>query len=487
MKVESQNNFLRILLSAFLMATFFIGVQAIFNAPSARADAICAGSGACLGTVAGNIVSGGGGGGNGSVFGPGGGGGGPAAVGSGGQVSAPAIPVVPQPAGGGAFGAYAYELRVTMVTGVAACPAKVINGFTVPSKGAILAERRDFVQWNTSANGYYPGYGGWYQVSLTCIYPPVSSNIITRTCIISYNASVDRMANSRLGWAGGVGSSSGTLGSVSALEANGAGGCRTNASVALDYNPPNGQNGWGQYQARSSIQQVTCQFTTTSFDGAINNIGKCGGVSSVPGSTGRMTIWCDGFVNYWVNKKWTGTDCQDGNNARLTCTIPTPAKFNGYTGNVQALRDGKDGTLLWGTPQVVGGWGMTNWKSSTVINAGSTPRNTAAGDNDKSQQLFNSSIAFNSNANGFVAGQNLDQKLAFYKAGDSGAPFSMTRNYRYDAWFTSVYTMVRSIDLRTGNIGIATSYENTFAVNNSCGPQNSPNIDVIRAIGDTVG
>lgn len=483
MRVSIENNFVRIVLSVLMLSAFFIGLQTVFNADPAHAGDTCGSTGACLGTVASVSV---GGGSSGSL------GGAPASVGAGGVVTAPSIPNAfkppLEPGHHYATTAKAYELRVYMTVGVIACPVKTVNGFQVRANGVVVTERRNFSNW-TQGGGvtWYPAYTGWFQVSATCVYPPVSSSVITRTCILSYTATVDRMDNSYLRWGPGVGSSNGTVGSIGALEADGAGACQQNARVALAYNPPNGQNGWGQYQANSRITQVTCRFTTTSFNGSIDNIGKCATPFNVNGSTARMTIWCDGFVNYWVNKSWTGTDCQNGNNARLTCTIPTPAKFNGYAGNVQALRDGKDGSLVWGTPQVAGGWGMTNWRSSTVINAGSSPRNTGVGDNDKAQQMFNSSIAFNTSANGFVAGQNLDQKLAFYKAGDAGAPFSMTRNYKYDAWFTSMYTTIRSIDLRSGNIGIASSTENTFAKNNSCGPQLSPHIDVIRAIGDTVG
>lgn len=485
MKITSiENNFIRVLLSAFLVSIFMLGIQTAFNAPSAHADVTCGSTGACLGTVA-QVSVGGGGGNNGGFFGGGNsGGGGPVAVGSGGQVSAPSIPVIGQPGGGGTFGAYAYELRVYLTTGVMSCPVKNVNGFDIRATGAVVTERRDFSSWGTTSNGYYPIYGGWYQTSVTCVYPPVSSSVITKTCILSYNAAVDRMANSRLGAANGVGSSSGTVGSVSDLEATGAGACQQNARVALAYNPPNGQNGWGQYQAKSNINQVTCRFTSTSFNGSIDNIGKCGAPTTVPGSTARMTIWCDGFTNSWVNKDWTGSDCQNSGSHPLTCTIPSPATYNGFAGTVQALRDGKDGTLLWGTPNVAGGWGMTNWRSSTVVNSGSTPRNTAVGDNNATQQMFKSSVPFGS---GMIAGQNLDQKIAYYKAGDSGAPFSMTRKYLYDSWFTSSHTEIRSIDLRSGNIGIASYNESTFAVDNKCGPQVSPNIDVIRAIGDTVG
>lgn len=487
MKITLENNFLRVLLSALMMSIFFIGVQSAFNAPSAHADTTCGSTGACLGTVA-QVSVGGASSGSGGFFG--GGSPGPAAVGGGGVVTAPSIPTVPRPgnipANHNLAGPNkAYELRVYLTTGVIPCPVKNVNGFDIRATGVVVTERRNFTGYQQGgATTWYSTYSGWYVVSNTCVYPPVSSNVITRTCIISYNAAVDRMANSRLGAAPGVGSSSGTVGSVADLEANGATNCKQNANVALAYNPPNGQNGWGQYQATSRINQVSCRFTTTTFNGAIDNLGDCGGITTVSGTTARMTVWCDGYAKGWLNKDWTGSDCQNGSRAQLTCTIPTAAKFNGYATNVQALRDGKDGTLLWGTPNVAGGWGMTNWKSSTVINAGSTPRNTAVGDNNTTQQMFRSSVPFGS---AMIPGQNLDQKLAFYKAGDGGAPFSMTRNYRYDAWFTSIHTEIRSIDLRSGNIGIAQYSENTFAVNNKCGPQVSPRIDVIRAIGDNVG
>lgn len=483
MKVSLENNFTRIILSVLMLSAFFIGLQTVFNAPSAHASDTCGSTGACLGTVAAVSV-----GSSGTSIG--GGGSGPASVGSGGVVSAPSIPNAYKPPLSPGYtysgSAKIYEIRVYMTVGVMACPVKNVNGFEIRANGAVVTERRNFAGWQSTLGGtvFYPAWTSWNFVSSTCVYPPVSSNVITRTCILSYNATVDRMANSRLGAAGGVGSSNGTVGSVAQLESDGAGACQQNARVALAYNPPNGQNGWGQYQARSNINQVTCRFTTTTFNGSIDNIGKCGAPTTVPGSTARMTIWCDGFTNSWVNKDWTGSDCQNSGSHPLTCTIPTSAKYNGFGGNVQALRDGKDGTLLWGTPQIAGGWGMTNWRSSTVVNNGSTPRNTAVGDNNANQQMFKSSVPFGA---GMIAGQNLDQKIAFYKAGDSGAPFSMTRRYLYDAWFTSSHTEIRSIDLRSGNIGIASYNEQTFAVNNKCGPQVSPNIDVIRAIGDTVG
>lgn len=481
MTVSLENKFLRIILSSFLLAIFMIGLQTTFNTPAAHANT-CGSTGACLGTVAQTVVSGGGTGGIGPITGPGAGSG-PASVGPGGTVTAPSIPMVGSPGGGGTFGAYAYEMKVYMTTGVVFCPTKNINGFDVPSSGVVVAERRDLVGWTPTGNGYMPNYGGWYIVSTTCVYPPVSSAVVTRTCIIGYDATVDRMANSRLGAAGGVGSSAGTISSAAQLEADGEAACETQARVALSYNPPNGQNGWGQYQATSRIQQITCRFTTTSFNGNVDRLGDCGAVSSVPGTTARMTVWCDGYDEGWLMKDWTGSDCQNTNPGRLVCTIPTPAKYNGFAGNVQALRDGKEGTVLWGTPQVQGGWGMTNWRSSTVVNDGSSPRNTAISDNSEGRQLFASSIPFTSH---MIGGQNLDQKLSFYTAGDAGSPFSMTRNYLYDSWFTSIHTEIRSIDLRSGNVGVSEYAESTFAVDNKCGPQVSPRIDVIRAIGDNI-
>lgn len=467
MKVLNVTQIFKLLLASFMLVGLFLVVQVSSpqdRLPSAHAaELTCSGQGACIGTVVATVTGGGGGGIN--VGGSGGG-----------SATPPPVPKTQNPTTGLWWDNYRIRTQWQGALSPFNCPPKTINGAQYSFVGYLIVWKSDLYKFPVF------GYGAEYVASSTCIYPQVSSTSANNTCILDYTATIDRLAQSRLGAANGVGSNSGTIASIADLEANGSGNCRNQHNAGLAYNPPNGQDGWGQYRASSRMNQVTCNFVTTTFDGASKETGTCGNPSPVNGSVGQLTIWCDGYAQAWIIKDWTGSDCQNGSNARLSCTIPNPATYNGYATNPQALRDGKDGTVLWGTPQVVGGWGMTNWKSSTVINAGSSPRNNS-GDNNDSQQLFKSSIPF---GGGMIAGQNLDQKLAFYTAGDSGSPFSMTRNYRYDAWFQSVYTSIRSIDLRSGNISVSTSYQNTFAVDNKCGPQASPRIDVIRAIGDNI-
>lgn len=472
MKTISLFQATRVFFAAFMLASLFLVFQVSSSQsqlPSAQAaEVTCSGQAVCIGTVA-RTVTGGGGWGAPIFTTPG------SPVGS---APAPQVPQVTNPLTGQSLPAWEtnFVYRAWQIP-MLACAPKTLNGVSYQARGVIYEYRRNLI-----TSGMF-GYGQWIVVNSTCVYPEVTNTQTSRTCIIDYTARIDRLGQSWLGAANGVGSTSGTKGNVGDLESNGAANCTEETNVAFSYNPPNGQDGWGQYRSTSSIRQVTCNFVTTTFDGASETKGKCGPLQTVQGSQGRLTIWCDGAVNEWVIKDWTGSDCQNGSRARLNCTIPDPAKYNGYAGNVQGIRDGADGTVLWGTPQVQGGWGMANWRSSTVINAGSTPRNTAVNDNSNDRQLFKSSVPFSSH---MIAGQNLNQKLAFYTAGDAGSPFSMTRNYLYDSWFTSIHTEVRSIDLKSGNIGLASYTENTYAVDNKCGPQVSPRIDVIRAIGDTV-
>lgn len=361
------------------------------------------------------------------------------------------------------------------------CGPITIAGIKVESVGSVIHEKSYYN--NHGDNADWP-YSGWHITGSTCVYPDVSSNVVEYTCLLSYTARIDRLAQSWLGAANGIGSTSGIITNVGDLEgSNGSQWCKQTASVAFDYNPPSGQNGWGQYRATSNIKQARCKFLTTVFEGVATTTGKCSPLGDVQGTVGKITVWCDGYSNSWVTKDWTGTDCKNSVNHPLVCKIPTPATYNGYSGNVQGIRDGENSLVKWGTPQVIGGWGMTNWRSSTVVNAGSTPRSTAVNDNSKNQQLFASSLNF---SNGMTAGQNLNQQLAFYSAGDSGSPFSMTRNYMYDTWFKASHTTIRGLDLQTGAIHVSSYDEAAFAKNNRCGPQTSPRIDVIRAIGDTV-
>lgn len=500
MKAIIENTFIRLFVCALMLTSVFTVLQVSNSSmlSSAKADLGCGGIAVCLGTEAGVAVGGGSGGnvgiGGGNTGGSGGGSGtSPVTVGPGGVAQAPQIPTLQNPKSSNEF-AKAYRIRVTFNAG-SPCTTKTINGFQVKSTGSIETERSDLIDWDNpqtggaTDNGAYTGqpiYSGWYHIKTTCVYPPPPQVVGTNmTCLISYNATVDRLAQSYSG-AGRVRSTSGTLSSKAKIEAEGKPACIQNKRVGLNYNPPAGQPGWGQYTARSSIRQVTCNFATTTFDGRVDQIGKCGNPVVVPGTTSNMTIWCNGFSRALLVKDWTGSDCQNTSNARLNCVIPTAATYAGYTGNVQGLRDGNDKAVRWGTPRVTGTGASnattSNWRSSTVINAGSTPRNKS-GDNNKSSQVFASSIPFSS---AMTPGQNLTQNLRFYTAGSAGSPFSMTRNYRFDATFNSMHTTIQSLDLKTGNVGVTNSVTRITARNNKCGPQTSPRIDVVRAIGDNV-
>lgn len=503
MKTIIESSFIKLFVCALMLTSLFTVLQlsntSLVN--HANADLGCSGSVICVGTEAGVIV--GGGASNNTGFtkpGAGGGGGGigtgpvaPVTVGPGGVVRESIIPRTENRQRPGEF-APLYVYRVTFVKS-SPCTDKVINGFTVKSTGVVWTERKDFIKWKNpktggaNDNAAYTGqpiYGNWYDVSSTCVYPPPPQIVGTNmTCLISYSASVNRLSQSYSG-AAQVRSTSGTLSSKAKIEAGGKPACIQNKRVGLNYNPPAGQKGWGQYTARSSIRQVTCNFATTTFDGKVDQIGKCGNPVVVPGTTSNMTIWCNGFSRALLIKDWTGSDCQNTSNARLNCVIPSAATYAGFAGSVQGLRDGKDQLVRWGAPRVTGTGASnattSNWRSSTVVNAGSTPRNNS-GDNNKSKQLFASSIPFSKS---MTSGQNLNQNLRFYTAGSVGSPFSMTRNYRFDATFNSMHTTIQSIDLKTGNIGVTNSVTRITARDNKCGPQQSPKIDVVRAIGDSV-
>lgn len=488
MQTISNLSFRKIAVFVMAFTVLVTGFQWSTFETQANANVQCAGQSVCLGTVAGIVVGGGSGGGD-------LGGGGPVSVGPGGRVEAPSIPI--RYSKDGQFSAQSYQLRVEFVGPGQRldllCWPKEINGFMVKAAGYVVTWRHDalFLPYaDDSEDGW--GYNIIYDeegvpISSTCVYPQMNSVTIHKSCILGYNASIDRMAQSRLGAANGIASKSESLTSIQALEEGGIDNCVDNKQISFFYDPPAGQNAWGQYRATSRIDWATCKFTTTSFDGVEDRIGDCNNQYSAPGTEGRITLWCDGAANGWILKSWTGVDCINEGATQMKCEINEPAKYNGYAGNVQALRDGNDGTLQWANPTIRGGWGDTNWRSSTFINAGSTPRKAGVGDNDASKQLFRSSIPFSSNQFGMISGKNLDQKLAFYTAGDSGAPFKMTRNYLFDGWSNTRHVEFRGYNIKTGQIVTSSYLVPTFSVNNACGPQQSPNISVIRAIGDKVG
>jgi hypothetical protein len=359
------------------------------------------------------------------------------------------------------------------------CPAKQVNGFTINYVGIYNVTVYDFAGWIGQ------GSASWSVTKTSvCIYPPdpVIDNT-TYNCIISWNAHVDRSINSYSGRASGVASTSGTT-----TFANGGmkdpSSCETSKSAALNYVPPTGQPGWGQYSADSSIIYVSCTKASTSFGGAVTSLIKCGGAQTKNSPTTYLTVWCGGYSPSLLNMKWSGEDCYSAGVA--TCTAPSGTSFNGFTGNVQALRDGNDGIVKWANPVFSGNVRSVNsWRVKTTINNGSTPYNSSVSANDKSSQLFRSDQSFGS----WIAG-NLNtlqqQKLAFYTSGSSGSPFSMTRNYLYNAQFLTHDVIMNQIDLLTGRISASTVNHWNTVVNSSCGPQSSPSINAVRAIGDVL-
>lgn len=493
MKITLIHRYLGFIVSSFLLAgllTFSQFALPNLTPPAEAAGSVnCGSTGDCIGITQNMIV---GGGGSGMQAGPGG----PVNSGSGGTSSPPAQAYGCDPRDRTfCYPTPQYRNRfvpagVTGQTILTCNPITDPTGIQRKAVGVMFVDEMKVLGWPSdfipnyqdltySQKLQYTVLSGWKRVGEGfCVYPPPTVLLEANAyCILSYDASIDRLKNSFSG-AGRVNSKSGVIQNVAAIESNGS--CDRTVNVGLGYNPPSGQAGWGQYQANARVSFVYCNFAVTSYDGNRIQKGKCGGTQNVNVGPKYFTLWCNGYSNSLVLKDWTGSDCQGG---RLTCSIPTPAKYNGFANSAQALRDGKDGTLLWGTPQVVGGWGMTNWKSSTVINSGSSPRKSSVGDNNTTEQLFKSSVPFGSS---MIPGQNLDQKIAFYTAGDAGSPFSMTRNYLYDSWFTASHTEVSAINLKTGALTMRSYDENVFSVKNKCGPQVSPNIDVIRAIGDTI-
>jgi hypothetical protein len=371
----------------------------------------------------------------------------------------------------------AFKDRVRQGAGTS-CPAKNINGFTIVAEGRIQTD----LQRLTYVDEFNRKFWGAVETTIVCVYPPGPSQSETNIrCIIGYNAYFDRNANSYLGFAARVKTVGNTVSSASDIIANPA-SCKRSVTASLNYNPPTNRNAWGQYTATSTIQAITCSFATTSFNGASTSLAKCGGAYNVAGTTSRLTIWCGGYAPGHLNKSWSADDCY--NTGRYNCTIPNNATYNGRTGLVQGMRDGQNSLLQWGTPTPTGGVrAVKNWESLTTINSNSTPYAHSFGENDRSKQLFYSdNVKFGSWQNG----SNLSQNLAFYTAGNSGAPFSMTRLYRYDAEFLTSSAIIGSYDIVTGAITTTPTSVWVPDTDVSCGPQGSPRIEVIRAIGDSV-
>lgn len=360
------------------------------------------------------------------------------------------------------------------------CGVKSVNGFEIPPEGVVVAVPWRLTGFTSAGLPYYEQQA----TTFTCVY---SSSAIVQSpiqnCILSYTAGIDRTANSRLGTAARVKSDSQTIATTASIIDN-PDNCKTTYKANTNYNPPTNQNAWGQYVATSNISYAECRKATTTFGGKSTVLAKCDAPKNKPGVKGYLTIWCGGFTPALIQKSWSASDCYSL--GLYSCSIPTPATYNSLSGTVQGIRDGKNSTLQWGTPQLSSGIrNSSNWKTKTDIVGGSTPYNASYGANDKNKQLFFSdNVTFGTWMGG---GQRLSQNLAFYTAGNTGSPFSMVREYKYDAQFLTKTTHIGSYDITTGAILASAGQAWTSDYNVPCGPQGSPKINVIRAIGDKVG
>ena len=486
MLIANRNfRFISLFLSVFLVLTGVTFLQLV-SSPPAHAAGECASTGACQAistTIA--LQNAGSGGGSGNL----GGGTPPTSGGGGGSVSPPVVKVVCDPKRAN-WCAPVYVTRSTFYgmgknwAGTPMnCGPRMVSGIKVNAVGYTLVEKKDFVRFGNIASPDGAYYTRWYTIGNICNYPPnptiTGTNI---TCILSYTANIDRLANSYLGYGGRVDSRSQSVSSLASLESNPA-GCKSSMTANFGTNIGNSQAEYGWYQATSSVALARCTFGYTTFNGSTTRSGGCANAGTVAGSVGKLTVYCGPAIRGWVQLDWTGKDCY---NTGPKCTVPNNSKFNGFTGNVQALRDGNDNSMAWSNPVFTAGIsGAGNWRAKTDVKAGSTPYKDGVSVNDKANQMFRSNQSFGTWNGGSLAVLQ-DQKLAFYTSGSTGSPFKMTRNYLFDANFTTVSTTINGYNIMTGALSIGSSSTTVYLRNNPCGPQSSPNINAVRAIGDVL-
>lgn len=479
MLIANKNfRFTSLLLAVFLVLTGITFLQVAYSTP-AHASTSCAGSGNCQ-AISTNIALGH------SASASGG-----ALTNTGTTASAapPVIPWVCAPFDRTKCG-YQYKVRSTFYsmgsnwsgTPLANCSPKTVNGIKVNPVGYTHVERSDLVGF---INPFYPkqvSYSGWYTLSNVCNFPPDPTNVQRNVkCILSYNAYIDRLSNS-YGGAAGISNKSQTVSSLASLESTPA-TCQKSINASFGVNIGHTQADYGWYQATSKVTWANCDFGTITFNGVSTRTGGCTNAGMLDGSVGKLTVYCGPAIRGWVQLDWTGKDCYK---TGPSCSVPNTSKFNGYMGNVQALRDGNDNTMAWANPVFTAGIsGAGNWRTKTDVNAGSTPFKDGTGVNDKANQMFRSNQSFGTWNGGSLATLQ-DQKLAFYTSGSTGAPFKMTRNYLFDANFTTVATTITGYNVTTGAISTGSSSTTVYLRNNPCGPQSSPSINAVRAIGDVL-
>lgn len=490
MLVANKNSrFISLFLAVFLILTGITFLQLTSSAPAHADEASCASNGACQAistAVALHATDVGGG-----FLSPGSSA--PISSGGGGTASPPAVPTRcdTSPSSPSNWCAPDYVTRATFYAMSSSwsgtplfCGVKTINGIKVHPVGYTLVEKKDFISFGNVAQPDGAYYTSWYTISTVCNYPPDPT--ITNTnaqCILSYNANISRLSNSYAG-AAGISNKSQTISTLASLESNPS-GCRSSITANFGVNIGHKQADYGQYKATSSVQWATCTFGSTTFNGTTTRSGGCRNGGTKAGSVGKLTVYCGPAIHAWVQLDWTGKDCYS---TGPKCTVPNTSKFNTFTGNVQALRDGNDNTMAWANPVFTAGIsGAGNWKTKTDVKPNSTPYKSGVGVNDKTNQMFRSNQSFGAwETRGGALAPLQNQKIAFYTSGSTGSPFGMTRNYLFDANFRTVSTTINGYNVTTGAISTGSSSTTVYLRNNPCGPQSSPSINAVRAIGDVI-
>ncbi len=365
------------------------------------------------------------------------------------------------------------------------CPTKTINGFTVHPKG-VIETRKSLLQYGLYQGKVYWTYIG-NLVNYTCVYPKSASLGTTKAveCIISGHTQFVRNA-------GAAGKrtfrpTNEAFGTVS--EIMGKGKCVTKAKISRLEQPEQAdEKNWGNYTLTAYFKKVRCTAATQIFDGTSETLYK--GCKPIPNNkvSAKIGLWCGGAnTKGWVsNKTWTAADCF---NRKYTCDAPA-ATYDGKTGIVQTLRDGKSRTLKWGTPKAASGSAadsgirkMKNWEVNETIVNGSSPWDTSVGISNKSKQLF-----FYGNGFGSWKKMNNSVGLGFYSASNPGKTFQIQRKIQFQAEVRSYIFKIANVNPDTGSISYTKSSK--WVASNpgeylKCTTKLSPKIQAIRTIGDS--
>lgn len=324
---------------------------------------------------------------------------------------------------------------------------------------------------------------GYVQTSTnhTCIYPKMTEQATNKYCALNANATLDRLANSRAG-AGRIKTFKVNIASVNGLK-TGSDACKQSASMSPQSGLKSNPNTWGQYKLSGKIQFVRCTQYKVTFNGSTKTQFSCGGTQNTPAQVSYHSLWCNGAKDQLVNKSWTMNDCLDSERKTeggYSCTVPAPM-YDGKKGTVQTLRDGKSRVLNWGAPKTGSSVRSTkNWEQAVTIKAGSSPRLTSVGDNDKSKQMFWSNVNFGTK---WVANKN-QQNVAFYNASNPGQSWSATRKLRFDGQFKTIVSDITSYNPWTGKSSSTKRVVWVSDYNIKCNTATSPKIQALRSIGD---